>query len=127
MRWGGGLTYFQCLIALGVEHAGVKRLVPVLEADHVEADGLGDGQDEGQHPYAQDLQDGQRGDAHPLDSAPGRHGPVPVVDGALGQRSKVKPFLRPPAMGLGILCKKVCVGFFLYSGKCGTRAAEEMF
>lgn len=73
----------------GVEHAGAKRLVPVVEADDVEADGLGHGEHEGQHPYGQDLKDGQQRDAHPLDSAPRGHRPVPVKDGHVvrGQRS----------------------------------------
>lgn len=82
-------TYLHRLHALGVEHAGANRLVPVFELDDVEADGLGHGEDEGQQPYGRDLEDGQQGDAHPLDSAPGGHGPVPVEDGhaAKGQRS----------------------------------------
>lgn len=81
-------TYFHHWTT-GVEHAGAKRLVPVLEADDVEADGLGYGEEEGQHPYGPDLEDGQQGDAHPLDSAPGGYGPVPVEDGraVIGQRS----------------------------------------
>lgn len=88
------MTYHHCR-TLGVEHAGAKRLVPVVEADDVEADGLGHGQDEGQHPYGQDLKDGQQGDANPLDSAPGGHSPVPGEDGHVvrGQRSThSKPF-----------------------------------
>lgn len=74
---------------LGIEHAGAKGLVSVVEGDDVEADGLGYGEDEGQHPYGQDLKDSQQGDAHPLDSAPGGHRPVPVEDGHVvrGQRS----------------------------------------
>lgn len=93
-------TYLHHLYALGVEHAGAKRLVPVFELDNVEGDGLGHGEDEGQHPYEHDLKDGQQGDAHPLDSAPGGHGPVPVED---GQRSKVNPFWHPLADSLEIL------------------------
>lgn len=56
-------------------------MVPVAEMDNVEADRLRYGQEEGQHPDGQDLKDGQQRDAHSLNPAPGRHGPVPVEGG----------------------------------------------
>lgn len=99
---------------LGVEHAGVKGLVPVVESDDVEADGLGDGEDEGQQPYGHDLEDSQQGDAHPLDPAPGGHRSVPVEDGHVvrGQRLSHSRTPKDNFKKLMFLC--------LISRKCGS-------
>lgn len=93
----------------GVEHAGAKRLVPVVEADDVEADGLGYGEDQGQHPYGQDLKDSQQGDPHPLDSAPGGHRPVPVQDGHVvrGQRSTHSSLLEKQFKNVDVSMKNI--------------------
>lgn len=52
-------------------------MVPVVEGDDVESDGLRHGEDDRQHPNGHDLHHCQQGDAHPLNSAPGRHSSVP--------------------------------------------------
>lgn len=72
------MTAYQHEAILGVKHAGAEGFVPVVEADHVETDGLRYRQEERQHPDRQDLNDGQRRDAHSLNSAPGCHGSVPA-------------------------------------------------
>lgn len=74
------MTAYLHEVALGVKHAGAYGLVPVVEADHVEADSLRYSQEECQHPNRHDLNDCQQRDAHSLNSAPGCHSPVPVKD-----------------------------------------------
>lgn len=76
------MTAYQHEVTLGVKHAGADGFVPVVEADHVEADRLRYGQEERQHPDRHDLKDGQQRDAHSLNSAPGCHGSVPASPGA---------------------------------------------
>lgn len=66
-------------VTLGLKHAGAYGFVPVVEGDHVEADGLRYCQEEWQRPNGHDLDDGKHRDTHSLDSAPGGHGPVPVM------------------------------------------------
>lgn len=70
---------YQHEVTLGVEHAGAQGLVPVVEADYVEANRLRYSQEECQHPNRHNFYDCQQRDAHSLNSAPGCHGPVPVV------------------------------------------------
>lgn len=69
---------YQHEFTLGVQHAGAHGLVPVVEDDDVEPDGLRHGEEERQHPDGHDLHHGHHGDPHPLNSAPGRHGSVPA-------------------------------------------------
>lgn len=64
-------------MTLGVQHAGAYGLVLVVEGDDVKSDGLRHGEDDRQHPNGGDLHHSQQRDAHPLNSAPGRHGSVP--------------------------------------------------
>lgn len=74
------MTAYHHEVALGVKHAGAYGLVPVVEADHVKANSLRYCQEKWQHPNRHDLNDCQQRDAHSLNSAPGRHSPVPVKE-----------------------------------------------
>lgn len=69
---------YQHEFTLGVQHAGAHGLVPVVEDDDVESDGLWHGEEERQPPNGHDLHHCQPWDPHPLNSAPGRHSSVPA-------------------------------------------------
>ena len=74
-------------VTLGVQHAGVDRVVAVVQGDNVKAHSLRHGQDHGEHPYGDDLYGGEKRDPYTLHPAPRGHRSVPGrTDGRHGRQ-----------------------------------------
>lgn len=101
----------------GLQHAGPHGDVLVLEVDHVESDGLRHGQHGGQQPDPHDLHRRHHGNARALHPRPGRHRPVPGLQG-FTSFTRVSFFKR--IFCVYILDVNVCIVPFALLNSCFT-------